>query len=142
MNRLVSFYRKLSDHGAKLYTWNLEGEKAATVKIAGRYGIFLDFHQIESEKEEATIVAHEGGHAFTGSTHRVKSPFDSIERHEYRAWKWAAQNYISEEDLDAAVAAGYTDIWALADYFGVTEDFMKKIVCWYTYENMAVDLYF
>ena len=46
------------------------------------------------------------------------------------------------EDLDVAVADGYTDIWSLAEHFGVTEDFMRKAVCWYTHGNLATELYF
>ena len=30
----------------------------------------------------------------------------------------------------------------IAEYFGVTEDFMRKAVCWYTYGNLATELYF
>ena len=104
--------------------------------------IFIDFDNVASSSEEAVIVAHEGGHAFTGATHKVCSPFDLVEKHEHKAWKWAVKNYISEEDLDNAVAEGYTDIYSLAEHFGVTEDFMRKVVCWYTHGNLATELYF
>ena len=53
-----------------------------------------------------------------------------------------SQNYISEDDLDEAVADGYTDIYSLAEHFGVPEDFMRKAVCWYTHGNLATELYF
>ena len=29
-----------------------------------------------------------------------------------------------------------------ADYFDVSEDFMKKAVCWYKFGNLDVDSYF
>ena len=45
------------------------------------------------------------------------------------------------EELDNAVADGYTDIWSLAEHFNVTPDFMRKAVCWYTYGNLDVDYY-
>lgn len=45
-------------------------------------------------------------------------------------------------DLDEAVAEGHTEFWDLAEYFGVTEDFVKKAVRWYTYGNLATELYF
>lgn len=32
-------------------------------------------------------------------------------------------------------------MWDLAEHFGVTEDFMRKVVCWYMYGNLDVDLY-
>jgi len=40
------------------------------------------------------------------------------------------------------VAEGCCTIWDLAEYFGVPEELMKKAVCWYTYGNLAADLYF
>ena len=49
---------------------------------------------------------------------------------------------VTEEELDEAVAEGCSTIWDLAEYFGVPEELMKKAVCWYTYGNMAADLYF
>ena len=33
-------------------------------------------------------------------------------------------------------------MWDLAEHFGVTEDFMHEILCWYMYGNLDVDLYF
>ena len=44
--------------------------------------------------------------------------------------------------LDDAIAQGHTELWDLADYFGVTEDFMRKAVCWYVHGNLASELYF
>ena len=142
MERLLSLYQKLGESGTRFYMWSLQGDKAVTMEVDGSYGIFIDFDNVASSSEEAVIVAHEGGHASTGATHKVCSPFDLVEKHEHKAWKWAVQNYISEEDLDNAVAEGYTDIYSLAEHFGVTEDFMRKVVCWYTHGNLATELYF
>ena len=41
-----------------------------------------------------------------------------------------------------AVAEGYDQIWSLAEYFGVTEDFMRKALCWHVYGNVESQLYF
>lgn len=142
MDRLLALYQKLRTTGTRFYLWNLKKDKAVTLEVNGAYGIFMDFDNIASSAEEAVVVAHEGGHASTGATHKVCSPFDLVEKHEYKAWKWAVQNYISEDDLDDAVANGYIDICSLAEYFSVTEDFMRKAVCWYTYGNLATELYF
>lgn len=47
----------------------------------------------------------------------------------------------SKDELAEAVAEGNTEVWQLAEYFDVTEDFMHKTVCWYVHGNLAVDLY-
>lgn len=102
----------------------------------------MDFGNIHSSAEELVVVAHEGGHISTGATHKVNSPYDLIEKHEYKADKWAVQKLIPEEELDEAVASGCTELWQLAEHFAVTEEFMRKAVCWYVHGNLAAELYF
>ena len=142
MSKILNLYDDLNSRGVKFYHWNMGDDCAVTMEMQGRYAVFMDFANIPTSAEELVIVAHEGGHILTGATHRMNSPYDLIEKHEYKANKWAVERLISAEDLDTAVADGYTEIWQLADRFGVTEEFMKKAVCWYTYGNLATELYF
>ena len=91
---------------------------------------------------ETTHLAHELGHCLTGSFYNRYTPFDLRQRHENRADKWAVRQMISAEALDLAVADGCTTLWELADRFGVTEDFMRKAVCYHVHGNLAAELYF
>lgn len=141
MDKLLALYQKLNNAGAKFYNWDLKGGVAVTIESNGRYGIFIDDNEINNSAEETVVVAHEGGHFSTGATHKVCSPYDLIEKHEYKAWKWAVEHCISAEELDDAVAEGYSEIWSLAEHFNVTEDFMRKVVCWYTHGNLDVEHY-
>ena len=95
-----------------------------------------------TDSQEKTQLAHEIGHCETGSFYSRYVQVDSRQRHENRADKWAIQKLIPEDELDEAVANGCTELWELAEHFGVTEDFMKKAVCWYTNGNLAAELYF
>lgn len=142
MADILSVYDKLQRNGIEFYRWNLGEDKAATICIDERYGIFMNYGNICSSAEEMVVVAHEGGHIFTGRLHRVNSPYEIVAQHENRADKWAIEELIGEEELNAAVEEGHTEIWDLAEYFGVTEDFMRKAVCWYKNGNLAVDAYF
>ena len=45
-------------------------------------------------------------------------------------------------NLDDAIALGCTEVWELAERFQVTEDFIRKTVCWYVHGNVAAELYF
>ena len=67
---------------------------------------------------------------------------DCRQRHENQANRWAIQTLIPVDDLDEAVAEGCTEVWELAERFGVTEEFMKKAVCLYVHGNLATELYF
>lgn len=146
MKHLLEVYRELHNNGVFLFEQPLqfsnEETAAATVECDGVFGIFVDASKLSTYAEEAVTVSHEAGHCMTGSTHKLNSPYDLIERHENRADRWAIEKLVPEDELVAATDFGYTEIWQLADYFNVTEDFMKKAVCYYTYGNLAADLYF
>lgn len=92
--------------------------------------------------QERVHLGHELGHCLTGSFYNIYAAVDCRQRHENRANKWAVTTLIPVDDLDEAVAEGCTELWELADRFGVTEDFIKKAVCWYVHGNMATELYF
>ena len=92
--------------------------------------------------QERVHLVHELGHCVTGSFYNIYATTDCRQRHENTADKWAIQRLITEESLDKAVAEGYTEIWELAEHFGVTEQFMRKAVCYYVHGNVASELYF
>ena len=78
----------------------------------------------------------------TGAFYNRYSNYDCRQRHENRADKWAIKKLIPVDALDNAIAAGHTDLWDLADHFGVTEPLMRRAVCYYVHGNLAADLYF
>ena len=96
----------------------------------------------DSGIQERTHLGHELGHCITGSFYNRYATIDHRQRHENRADKWAIRHLIPVEDLDEAVADGCSDLWELAERFGVTEQFMKKAVCYYVHGNVATELYF
>ncbi len=148
MKELLCLYDWLDQQGVFVFDRGLpfsnKNTRAATIQLDNKAttGIFLDKSQIGGAADEYSTLLHESGHYATGATHKLSSSLDLIEKHEYKADKWAVKNLLTESDLDEAVAEGNTELWQLAEYFGVTEDLMKKAVCYYTYGNLAADLYF
>lgn len=94
----------------------------ATLRDGSDYAIFLDFGKIRSTRLMRGVCAHELGHAATGALHKVSSPFETVERSEYRARKWVAESYLTVADFREAFAAGCTELWELAEYFDLPED--------------------
>lgn len=148
MRELTEIYKWFEDRDIFLFDRQLpfsnEQSKAVTIRLGGEgvTGVFLDLGRIETAAEEAVTLLHEGGHCATGTTHSIVSPFDLIAKHEYKADKWAVQDAVSQEELDAARQAGYQEIYELADFFNLTEIFMKKVVCWYDHGNLDVECYY
>ena len=91
---------------------------------------------------ERVHLSHELGHCVTGSFYNRYAAVDSRRRHEDRADKWAIRKLLTVDQLDDAIAEGCTELWQLAERFGVTEEFVKKAVCLYVHGNLATELYF
>lgn len=104
--------------------------------------IGMDDRVADGGTQERVHLSHELGHCATGSFYNIYAPRDLRERHENRADKWAIRRLIPVSDLDDAIAAGHTELWDLADHFGVTETFLKKAICLYVHGNTASELYF
>lgn len=108
----------------------------------GRCYIGMDESVKDGAVQERVHLSHELGHCVTGSFYNIYAAIDYRQRHENRANKWAIQALIPVDDLDDAIADGCTEVWELAERFGVTEEFVRKAVCFYVHGNLAAELYF
>ena len=101
--------------------------------------IAMDKQKIECEEEEKVLLAHEIGHIETGSFYNVYSKFDLRAKLERRADKRAIQILVPYSSLRRALRSGICEIWSLAEFFGVTEDFMRKVIEFYEGKVFPVD---
>ena len=108
----------------------------------GQCYVGMDPELRDGDVAERVHLSHELGHCITGSFYNIYAAVDHRQRHENRANKWAVQQVIPVEKLDDAIAGGCTELWELAEKFGVTEDFVRKAVCYYVHGNLATELYF
>jgi len=117
---------------------NLEMEEvlSASACYNGNYAIVMDKSQIETGRQEKVCILHEMGHCETGSFYNIYSPLDLQEKHEYQANKWAIHKAIPLDELQFALENGCTEMWELAEEFGVTEDFVKKSLEIYETEGL------
>lgn len=113
-------------------------QPGATVRDHGYYAIFLDFSKIHSTRLLRGVCYHELGHAATGALHKVDSPYELVERSEYRANRWAAQHHLTQEDFRSAFADGCRELWQLAEYFDLPENDIQKVLTYWT-ERRGVD---
>ena len=106
-------------------------QPGATVRDQGFYAVFLDFSKIRSTRLLRGVCCHELGHAATGALHKVDSPFELIERSEYRADKWVAEHFLTPEDFREAFQNGCRELWQLAEFFDMPEaDVQKALTYW------------
>ena len=113
-------------------------QPAATIRDSDCYAIFLDFSQIHSLRLLRGICCHEMGHAATGALHKVSSPYELVERSEYRANRWIAENHLTCQAFCEAFQDGCTELWQLAEYFDLPQQDIEKALRYWT-ECKGVD---
>jgi hypothetical protein len=118
------------------------GDFPMTVSLSMPGYVALDFSLLYDAIEERVHCAHEVGHCCTGAFYNRYAPHDLRSRYETKANKWAIKKLVPVDELEQAVKDGYTEVYQLAEYFRVTEDFMKMAICWYVHHNLSVDSYF
>ena len=119
-----------------------ENGSMSVMREDGACFVGMDPSVCDGDVQERVHLSHELGHCITGSFYNIYAAIDYRRRHENRADKWAITTLIPVDDLDDAVAQGCTEAWELAERFGVTEDFVRKAVCYYVHGNLATELYF
>ncbi len=131
MFEIADFYDYCKKHQVDVIPYIGAPRPGATIRDRGMYAVFLDFGKIRSTRLLRGVCFHELGHAATGALHKVDSPYELVERSEYRANRWAAEQYLTEEDFRAAFALGYTELWQLAEYFDLPEsDVAQALTYW------------
>ena len=139
---LASLYRIAGKENIPVYRRALPLCRSLSVQAEGSCAIALDPEICDGSAVERTHLSHELGHCLTGSFYNQYSSHDLRRRHENRADKWAIRALIPAAALDTAIALGHTEMWDLAEYFGVTEAFMRKAVSYHVHGNLATELYF
>ncbi|MBQ4642488.1 MAG: ImmA/IrrE family metallo-endopeptidase [Oscillospiraceae bacterium] len=143
MKSLKELYRIAQQQNITVDLFPLEKREALSLmELSGDCYIAIDPHKLRGEADERNKLAHELGHCCTGAFYNQYSRYNCRKRQENRADRWAIRQLIPADDLDNAIAAGCTEIWELAEHFGVSEDFIRKAVCYHVHGNLATELYF
>lgn len=103
------------------------------INDCGDCTVIIDHDQIAGVADLLTVLAHELGHCETMSFYTEHS-LELRERMEYRANKWAIKKLAPKDEMITAMKDGNTEIWQLAEYFGITED-MVKFAMWVYFDK-------
>ena len=136
---LSQFYNYCQSNAVDVIPYIGMPSPGATIRDGEDTAIFLDFSVIHTLRQLNGVCMHELGHAATGALHKVSSPYETVERSEYRANRWAAQHCLTQDAFQEAFAAGLTELWELAEYFDLPEQDIKKALSYWT-ERQGINL--
>ena len=117
MFEISDFYHYCKQHDVDVIPYDGCPKPGATIRDGSFYAVFLDFTKIKSTRLLRGVCYHELGHVATGALHKVDSPYELVERSEYRANRWAAETFLTETAFREAFLAGCTELWQLEEYF-------------------------
>ena len=138
---IEELYHGADEDGIPILFLKIPENGSMCIQTENNCYIGMDYGLLKNEADKLVHLAHELGHCKTGAFYNRWAARDIRQKHEHKADKWAIEHTITADELDDAIAEGCGEYWQLAERFGVTEDFMKKIVCWYTYGNLEVEKY-
>ncbi len=90
--------------------------------------IAINPNKINTNRELKEALAHELGHHMRNAFYTIHSSLETKKRQEERATRWAVQTLVLAEEIKKAFKKGYVELWQLADYFDVSEEFMADAI--------------
>lgn len=110
--------------------------KSLTVELNNNICINIDESKFETGSEKRVCLAHELGHCISGTLYTINHSNLYRGSAEYKADYRAAQLVLPIEILKECVLNGITEIYDLAEYFDITEEFVKRAL--YIYGNKGL----
>ena len=138
MFEISDFYHYCKHNNVDVIPYDGCPQAGATIRDKGCYAVFLDFTKIHSTRLLKGICCHELGHIATGALHKVDSPYELVERSEYRATRWVTEHFLTEKAFREAFGAGCTELWQLAEYFDLPEECIAPALTYWT-ERKGID---
>ena len=127
--RTNKLYEIAEESGTEIICCELPKTRSVSVRSAsGRCYIGIDPLEIETTAEERVHLAHEIGHCETLAFYNAYSPLEIRGKQEKRADRWAVSRLVPVRELTEALKHGIKEIWDLAEYFDVTEEFMLRAI--------------
>lgn len=131
MFQLADFYDYAEQNDIDVIPYIGLTRQAVTMRDGGCYAVAIDFSKINTTRQMRSICMHEQGHCMTGALHKINSPFELVERMEYKAHRAALTRYITPKDFKRAFTAGYTEPWELEEWFDLPcEDILRAYHYW------------
>lgn len=125
MSKLKQLHRMAERQNVGIYECSMELSPALSVRDESGCYIAIDSKRLKTDAERTVALAHEVGHCKKGAFYNVNNSLDIMDKHELKANKWAALFLLPKKKLLRAAEAGIREPFEIAEYFNVTEDFVK-----------------
>lgn len=124
-------YKIAEKNQINIHSFHLPATGCVALKSDRGLFVGIDPKIFSGGPREKVCLAHELGHLQTDSLYNSNFPVSVRLEKEKKADLWAIKLLIPLPALKKAIKNGYTDVFELSEYFGVTEKFMAKAIEYY-----------
>ncbi|NLA43535.1 ImmA/IrrE family metallo-endopeptidase [Candidatus Saccharibacteria bacterium] len=119
--------KEAEEEGLKVISWPFHG------KTKGLYydGVIAINKDLSTTAERTCILAEELGHYYTSCGNIIDTSDTNNRKQEVKARRWAVKRLVTLKRIIQAFEAGCRNMYELAEYIGVTEDFLRSAFATY-----------
>ena len=122
LNNLEKLEQDAHDSNVHVYNYYLGEDNFHGIYIDGNIALNTC---LNTTTEKACVLAEELGHHETSSGNILDQSSTANRKQEYKARIWAYREMISPDDLFSAFQYGCRNRYEIAEYIGVTEEFLE-----------------
>lgn len=119
--------REAEREGVEVISWSLKGN----TKGAYYNGVIALNKNISTTSEKTCALAEELGHYYTSCGNIIDTSDTNNRKQEVKARRWAVKRLVTLKNIIKAFEAGCRNLYEMAEYIGVTEDFLKDAFATY-----------
>ena len=126
----TDFYQLAEAAGVPVVRTALPEVRSVALAVGNSGVVGLDSSRPMTRAEEQAYLGHELGHCLYGGFYTRSSPYDLIERHEFRADRWYIRHAIPRKTLFRLLREG-REVWEIAEMLDTTEEYVWQAYCYY-----------
>ena len=127
----MTLYNVLEDENIHYSNHELKNSSGMIAHYKDVTAIIVDESKTNTTISRNTVLIQELGHYFSGSYYKTNSPYELIEKMEYKADKKAWEKFFPYEQIKRLMKKGLTTVTQLAEYFDVEAPYMARCVNYY-----------
>lgn len=114
--------KEAEEEGLEVISWSLQG------KTKGLYynGTIAISESITTTAEKTCVLAEELGHYYTSCGDIIDQRNTVNKKQEVKARRWAVKRLVTLKNIINAFKAGCRNMYEMAEYLGVTEEFLRE----------------
>jgi len=119
--------REAEREGVEVFSWSLKGN----TKGAYYNGVIALNKNISTTSEKTCVLAEELGHHHTSYGNIIDTSKVENRKQEVKARRWAVRRLVTLKNIIKAFEAGCRNMYEMAEYMEVTEEFLKDAFATY-----------